>query len=167
MEPGAEALLLSLVSTHLVLPVLVENLTRDDTLVVHGAPPMLAALLGRHAARAGIKQVLFTTASRAEASKRNWGHVDRYLRRAQLQSLFPASVARLVDLTTESREASVIASCFPSTTYVVNTLSLFPSAAVTPIPSLTAVNEMLQHAVDAAIADLSTWQTHEDRVSIP
>lgn len=163
VTPQSEALFLSAVTTNLLLPVLTGTLAEDDTLVVHNAPPLAATLLSRHAKAAGIK-LIYTTSSRAEAEKRSWIHVDRYLRQSQLRLLLPTNVSRCIDFTTldgSSAQPSPIALCLPPNTHVINALSLFPSNAK-PISSTrkdgSEVNEILKLAMNSALVDLSTWQ---------
>lgn len=163
VEPQAEALFLSMIAANLLLPALTETLAEGDTLVVHDAPPLVATLLSRHADASGIK-LIYTTASRAEAEQRKWIHVDRYLRQSQLQSLLPTNVSRCIDFTTlhrPSAQTSPIASCLPSNTPIINTLSLFPSKAKILFSTRKDGSElsgMLESVVDAALADLSSWQ---------
>lgn len=162
VTPQSEALFLNLVTAALLLPVLMTNLAEDDTVVIHGAPPLMATLLSRHANAAGIK-LIYTTASRAEAEQRNWIHVNRYSRQSELKSFLPSNVSQCIDFTPLNRSSaqpSPIALCLPPNTPTINTLSLFPSPA-RPISSRkdgSEVREFVKLAMNSALSDLQNWQ---------
>lgn len=162
VTPQSEALFLNLVTAALLLPVLMANLVEDDTVVIHGAPPLMATLLSRHANATGIK-LIYTTASQAEAEQRNWIYVNRYSRQSELKSFLPSNVSQCIDFTPLNRSSaqpSPITLCLPPNTPTINTLSLFPSLA-RPISSRkdgSEVREFLKLAMDSALSDLQTWQ---------
>lgn len=154
-----EALFLALTIMHMSLPVLIGDLGLDDTLVVHGAPPIAAELLRRHGSSAGI-HLVFTTVSKEEARQNRWVFVDPLMRHSELRSLLPADVSRCVDFTPGGPSSSPLASCLPPHTTILNSQWLFPHN-VGPLKSARDNNSKamaaLQQAMDAALADLDSY----------
>nr|XP_036580489.1 beta-ketoacyl synthase domain-containing protein [Colletotrichum truncatum]KAF6788401.1 beta-ketoacyl synthase domain-containing protein [Colletotrichum truncatum] len=161
---------IAMVTSHILLPLIMDSLGNDDTLVVHSAPVVLAELLTQHANSAGIKLV-FTTASETEAEKRGWLQIHQYLRQSQVKLLLPRDITRFVDFTPMDGPLSLsspITSVLPPHCHILNSLSMFTTvgkAMRTDSQFKAKASEMLEQALTATLSSLDTLQSESSVTS--
>ncbi|KAJ5318336.1 hypothetical protein N7476_004756 [Penicillium atrosanguineum] len=150
---GSEPQILALIVSKLAVLALRGKFVGHQAVVVHDAPPMLAASL---ACSAKGTNVTFTTSSHEQASKKSWIHIKQYARRSELESLFPVNVSMVVDFAAETPESSVLAKCFPRNIDILSKLDIFDSKySDSVVYSSTGAVDMLQVAIDLALNEVN------------
>jgi hybrid polyketide synthase/nonribosomal peptide synthetase ACE1 len=148
---GSETLILTFVVSHLIHLTIEAKIARHQAIVVHDAPPMVAASLARSSK---AKNITFTSSSRDEAAKRNWAYFNEYARQSELESLFPLNVSMLIDFSAETLESSVLANCFPRNVEILSKSTIFAAKSSDALIPSTTVRDVLHTAMELALEEV-------------
>ncbi|PKY00833.1 beta-ketoacyl synthase domain-containing protein [Aspergillus campestris IBT 28561] len=143
-------LMLTSVVCHLVLQAMEAKIGEHRAVVVHDAPPILAASLARSS---NGKNITFTTSTRDHAATNDWIYIEKYAKQSDLELLFPLNVSMLIDFAAETPEASVLKHCFPIDVDILAKSSLFTAESSRPLISSADLKDVLQTAVALALKE--------------